>query len=106
MTVIPQHMVALSKANQIKTARAELKKKITGHDVTVAAVVLANQPDTQTMTVFSLLHAQYGWGRERVVRFLRSVPISETRTVGQLTERQRGVIATRLDPREWYEDAA
>jgi hypothetical protein len=49
------------------------------------------------MTVFDLLMAQHRWGRERTRRFLRSIPLGETKTLGSMTDRQRREVAARLE---------
>ena len=40
MTPAPQHMRALARANEVRLARAELKRRITHGELTVAEVVL------------------------------------------------------------------
>jgi hypothetical protein len=57
----------------------------------VAAVLLAPPPEAETMTIAGLLMSQDRWGRARTSRFLRlPIPMRETKTLGSLTERQRG----------------
>jgi hypothetical protein len=54
--------------------------------------------------VYDLLAVRRRWGPQRVGRFLRSVPLSESRRVGELTDRERGRLVARLngsDPVEW-----
>jgi hypothetical protein len=40
--------------------------------------------------------SQHRWGRTRCRRFLASIPMSETKTVGSMTDRQRRALAARL----------
>jgi hypothetical protein len=48
------------------------------------------------MAIADLLLSQHRWGRTRCRRFLASIPMSETKTVGSMTERQRRALAGRL----------
>ena len=45
------------------------------------------------MAIADLLMSQHRWGRTRCRRFLASIPMSETKTVGSMTERQRRALA-------------
>jgi hypothetical protein len=99
----PQHINALARANEIKTARAVLKRQVAARQVTVSAVVLTCPPAAETMTIFNLLRAQPFWGPEKSRRFLQSMRISETRKVGDLTERQQRMIVARLNGTEFVD---
>jgi hypothetical protein len=92
----PQHLTALTLANQVRVARADLKRRVRTNELNAAAVVLTNPPAAQSMTVASLLACQRGWGPEKVTRFLKTFPMKEARTVGSLVERERQMIASRL----------
>lgn len=95
----PQHMTALAKANQVRLARAELKHKVAEGETTVAAVIDACPWEAVSMTMMDLLMAQHRWGRTRSRRFLTSIPMSENKTVGSLTQRQRTNLISMLgDP--------
>ncbi len=95
-TAAPQHMRALSQANRVRLARAELKRQIADGSKTVAEVV-ANCPwEAASMSIGDLLMSQHRWGKTRCRRFLAPIPMSETKTVGSLTERQRRELAARL----------
>src|SRR5947208_16166584 len=48
------------------------------------------------MTVAELLRNQRGWGPTRSANVLRSVSLSEKKTLGSLTERQRVMLAAVL----------
>ena len=37
--------------------------------------------------------SQHRWGRTRCRRFLAAIPMSETKTIGTMTERQRRALA-------------
>ena len=48
------------------------------------------------MTVADLLTSQRRWGHTRCRKFLQAVPMSENKTVGSMTDRQRRALATML----------
>ena len=92
----PQHMKALAQANKVRLARAELKRQIADGEYTVDDVVTKCPWEAESMAIAELLMAQHRWGRTRCRRFLASIPMSETKTIGSMTERQRNAIAGRL----------
>src|SRR3712207_1916429 len=92
----PQHMRALEQANRVRLARAELKRQVAEGETTVAAIVLDCPWEAESMAIADLLLSQHRWGRTRCRRFLASIPMSETKTVGSMTERQRRALAARL----------
>src|SRR4051812_24808374 len=95
-TVAPQHMRALSQANRVRLARAELKRQIADGTRTVAEVVTECPWEAASMSIADLLMSQHRWGRTRCRRFLMTIPMTETKTVGSMTERQRKELASRL----------
>jgi len=88
-----QHMRALAQANRVRLARAELKKQVAEGEASVADVVLECPWEAESMTISDLLMSQHRWGRTRCRRFLSSIPMSETKTIGTMTERQRRALA-------------
>lgn len=92
----PQHLRALKRANEVRLARAELKRDVSAGEVCVADVVLTAPWEAESMTISDLLTAQRRWGHTRCRRFLQAVPMSETKTIGTMTDRQRRAIATML----------
>lgn len=92
----PQHLVALQRANEVRLARAELKRRIGAGEITVGDVVLSTPWEAASMTVADLLMSQKRWGRTRCKKFLSAIPLTETKTVGSLTERQRHAVAQAL----------
>ena len=95
-THTPQHMRALARANQVRLARAELKRKVAVHAVDVADVILHCPWEAHSMAVADLLMSQRRWGQTRCRRFLAQIPMSEKKTVGSMTERQRQTLAAML----------
>ena len=48
------------------------------------------------MTVADLLTSQRRWGHTRCRKFLQCIPMSENKTVGSMTDRQRRALAQML----------
>jgi hypothetical protein len=92
----PQHMQALERANRVRLARAELKRLVAEGEATAADIVLSCPWEAESMAIADLLTSQHRWGRTRCRRFLASIPLSETKTIGSLTERQRLALAAQL----------
>lgn len=92
----PQHLRALARANEVRLARATLKKRVSEGEISVAEVVLQTPWEAETMPVLDLLMSQRRWGLTRCRRFLQCIPMSETKTVGSMTERQRNAMARML----------
>ena len=96
-TAAPQHMRALEQANRVRLARAELKRQIADGGRAVADVVADCPWEAESMTIADLLMSQHRWGRTRCRRFLASVPMTETKTIGSMTDRQRATLTARLN---------
>src|SRR3954452_20894792 len=103
----PQHLQALQRANEVRLARADLKRGIAQGHVSAAEIVLACPPEVEGMAVADLLMSQRRWGRTRCRKFLAAIPLAENKSIGSMTERQRGALATalpkRLSVRETHE---
>ena len=91
-----QPMRALERANEVRLARAELKRKVANGEVAAAEVILGCPWETDTMKVSELLVSQHGWGAERVRRILAQMPMSEAKRLGSMTDRQRHALAAML----------
>jgi len=89
-------MRALAQANRVRLARAELKRQVAESETSVADVVLECPWEAESMTISDLLMSQHRWGRTRCRRFLASLPMSETKTIGSMTDRQRRQLASML----------
>lgn len=92
----PQHLRALARANEVRLARAELKRRVAEGEITAADVIQRSPWEAETMTVADLLMSQRRWGRTRCRKFLQSIPLSENKSVGSMTERQRRAVASML----------
>ena len=92
----PQHMRALERANKVRLARAELKRRVATASSSVAEVILECPWEAESMAVADLLMSQRRWGQTRCRKFLAQIPMSEKKTVGSMTERQRRTLAAML----------
>ena len=89
----PQHMQALQRANEVRLARAELKRNIGSGTLAVAEVIVTCPWEAASMTIAELLTSQRRWGTSRCSKFLAGIGMPETKTVGSMTERQRALLA-------------
>lgn len=86
---LDQRMDALRRANEIRVRRARLKKDLKEGRVRVEQI-LGSPPDyVETAKVFDILMAVPKFGRVKAARFLNQCRISQSKTVGGLSERQR-----------------
>jgi hypothetical protein len=92
----PQHLRALARANEVRLARADLKRRVAEGQISAADVILDTPWQAETMTVADLLMSQRRWGRMRCRKFLQCIPMSENKTIGSMTERQRRALAAML----------
>jgi hypothetical protein len=97
----PQRLRALERANEIRLARAGLKRRIALGEVTASEVLITCPRAAESWPVGDLLMSQRRWGTTRCRKFLNRNQILETKPVGKLTERQRRLLAAGLqEPRE------
>jgi hypothetical protein len=89
-------MQALQRANEVRLARAELKRRIAVGQLNAAEVIRSAPWEVQTMAVAELLMSQRRWGHTRARRFLAGIPMAETKTIGSMTDRQRDTLASML----------
>jgi hypothetical protein len=97
MTPAPQRLRALERANEIRLARAELKRRIAEGDVSVADVLHDPPVEANSWAIGDVLTSQRRWGSTRCRKFLSRNHITETKPVGALTERQRRLLAGQLE---------
>jgi hypothetical protein len=93
----PQHMRALELANRVRLARAELKRRIADGEMSVGEIILTCPWEAATMPIGDLLMSQRRWGRTRCRKFLASIPMSENKPIGSMTDRQRRTLAALLE---------
>ena len=99
MTTNTQSLAALDLANQYRIERARIKKAVKSGEVPIIDLIVDPPPAVRTMTVHKLLMAQAGWGKQRATAACRDVAITDTKTLGGLTDRQRQVVAGALGPK-------
>jgi hypothetical protein len=88
-----QRLRALQRANEVREARSALKRQIAAGKISASEVILSPSSEIESMHVLALLMSQRYWGRTRSREFLRAVLLSETKTVGSMTDRQRHLLA-------------
>ena len=89
-------MRALERANQVRLARAELKRRIATGEIDVAEVLLDRPWEADSMAVADLLMSQRRWGQTRCRKFLAQLSMSEKKTIGSMTDRQRHTLVAML----------
>ena len=93
---LDQRMEALRRANEIRVKRAKLKKDLKGGTVQIETI-LRNPPEyVETAKVFDILMAVPKFGRVKAARFLNQCRISQSKTVGGLSDRQRAELVALL----------
>lgn len=93
----PQHMRALARANEVRLARAELKRQVAAGRISAAEVVATCPWESRSMPLIELLSAQRRWGRARSRKLIVQTGLTENKHIGTLTERQRRLLAAALD---------
>src|SRR3954449_6346347 len=96
----PQHLQALQRANAVRLARAELKRRGAGGEGSAGEVILRSPWEAESMTVSDLLTSQRRWGSTRCRKLLQCVLIPENKTIGSMTDRQRRALAQMLEDGE------
>jgi hypothetical protein len=96
MAPASQHMRALGVANEVRLARAELKRSIRAGERDTAEVVLTCPWMAETMSLGELLRSQKRWGSARAQKLLGSAGLRETKTLNALTQRQRMLLSDLL----------
>ena len=91
-----QRHAALALANEMRGQRAALKRGIADGTVSVRALLEAPSMPADRCTVAELLRSQAGWGPARTLRFLTRHGVGERKQLGQLTDRQRSIMAADL----------
>ncbi|MGN6166590.1 MAG: hypothetical protein ACTHQQ_00265 [Solirubrobacteraceae bacterium] len=84
-----QKLQALERANGVRSARAQLKRRIAADELTAAEVILSSRWETDSMTIGELLLSQRHWGEVRSRGFLARLGLCEGKTIGSMTTRQR-----------------
>ena len=86
---LDQRMEALKRANDIRVRRARLKKDLKDGQAHIEAILMDPPEYVSTAKVFDMLMAVPKFGRVKAARLLNQCRISQSKTVGGLSDRQR-----------------
>lgn len=92
-------MEALQKANAIRSQRAQLKKELKAGELDIVEVLTSPPDFLKTAKVIDLLLVVPKFGRVKATRVLTRCRISQAKTVGGLSERQRSELCETLQLR-------
>jgi hypothetical protein len=84
-----QRLRALERGHRVRSARARLKREIAAGELTAAEVILSPGREIEGMPIAGVLVSQRRWGEDRCRGFLAGLGMSEAKTIGSMTERQR-----------------
>jgi hypothetical protein len=91
-----QRMEALHRANDIRSRRAQLKRDLKAGRQPIHELLLDPPDYLMTAKAFDLLLAVPKYGRVKVNKVLSQCRISPSKTLGGLSERQRGELVALL----------
>ena len=91
-----QRMDALHRANEIRSARAQLKRDLKSGRRSIHSLLLDPPEFVETAKVFDMLLAVPKYGRVKTNRILNQCRISPSKTIGGLSERQRTELVSQL----------
>jgi hypothetical protein len=89
-------MRALRKANDIRTARAKLKRDLKAGKARIETLLLDPPEYVLSAKAIDMILAVPKYGRVKANRILGSCRISPSKTIGGLSERQRAELVTQL----------
>jgi hypothetical protein len=93
---IDQRMKALRKANDIRSQRAQLKRDLKAGKKKIETLLLDPPEYVMSAKTFDMLLAVPKLGRVKANRILTQCRISPSKTIGGLSERQRGELVAHL----------
>jgi hypothetical protein len=93
---LDQRMEALRRANEIRSRRAQLKKDLKDGQVHITDIIEEPPDYVLTAKVFDMLMAVPKYGKVKATRFLNHCRISQGKTIGGLSERQRSELVELL----------
>jgi hypothetical protein len=92
-----QTMEALLRANEVRLTRAEDKRMIKAGRLNPATILRCPPPHWQRAKLVDLLVSMPKVGRVKAGKWCRHEHLSMERHLGELTQRQRGLLAAHLD---------
>lgn len=93
---LQQRMDALTRANAIRTQRAELKRNLKAGRSNPVDIISDPPEWAESMKIIDLLLAVPKFGQGKVGKLLRRCRVSPSKTLGGLSTRQRDEIVTTL----------
>ena len=93
---LDQRMEALKRATDIRSARAKLKKDLKGGKANIHALLLDPPDYVMSAKAFDMILAVPKYGRVKANKILTQCRISPSKTIGGLSERQRGELVGQL----------
>jgi hypothetical protein len=87
-----QSMAALARATQIRELRAQMKRGLSAHEISVNDLLRDPPEWLETMKVWDLLRAVPAVGLVRAGQILTHCQIAFSKTVGGLSDRQMDVL--------------
>jgi|SRR5215210_7527958 len=91
-----QRMRALGRANQIRTARAQLKRDLKAGKMKIETLLLDPPEYVLSAKAFDMILAVPKYGRVKANKILGQCRISPSKTIGGLSERQRAELVSML----------
>jgi hypothetical protein len=89
---------ALGRANQIRAARADLKQRLAAEEISASALILDPPAEDTGWSIGNLLTSQRGWGDVKCRKLLSRAQVDPAKPLGELTERQRNILASGIAP--------
>jgi hypothetical protein len=96
---LDQRLDALRRANEIRSLRAKLKKDLKSGGESVDEVIKAPPEYVLTAKVFDIIVAAPKYGKVKATRLLNQCRISQGKTLGGLSTRQRDELVNLLKQR-------
>src|SRR5215210_2463684 len=94
-----QRMRALGRANEIRSKRAQLKRDLKAGKAKIETLLLDPPDYVMSAKAFDMILAVPKYGRVKANKILTQCRISPSKTIGGLSERQRGELVGQL--RRW-----
>jgi len=89
-------MRALRRANEIRSRRAQLKRDLKAGKATIEKLLLDPPDYVMSAKAFDMILAVPKYGRVEANKILAQCRISPSKTIGGLSERQRGELVSQL----------
>jgi hypothetical protein len=91
-----QRMRALQRANEIRSARAQLKRDLKASKAKIETLLLDPPEYVMSAKAFDMILAVPKYGRVKANKILTQCRISPSKTIGGLSERQRAELVQLL----------